>query len=211
MKPNEYILKYKLNLSNKLNTEEEFIEDLSSDFLSLLEVGNSTKSHKGFKNAANAIKMKFDAISNKTWGKLPIEIWDKFNYSVIVEMEKQLFPEAIAKREAQKKRTEQREKERKAREERWNNSRQMNFEDFYSAWINLIFGKRIQAIPKDELTILGLLQNHENNDLDENVVKSRYRQLSKIHHPDYGGKQEDFITITSAKNKVLGWLQSKQN
>jgi len=40
-------------------------------------------------------------------------------------------------------------------------------------------------------------------------VKSAYKKLAILHHPDKGGKQEKFVEITESKNKCLNWLSSQ--
>ena len=91
MKTKEYVNKYKLNESDKFN-HSEFVSDLTIDFLTLLEVGKAQYNLKGFDNAVRAIKMKFDAINNKTVGCIHEKLWNYFFATVIVKIREELFP-----------------------------------------------------------------------------------------------------------------------
>lgn len=64
MKTKEYVTKYNLSQSDKFN-HNEFVSDLANDLLTALEVGKGKENIKGFNNAVNAIKMKFDAIKDR--------------------------------------------------------------------------------------------------------------------------------------------------
>lgn len=48
------------------------------------------------------------------------------------------------------------------------------------------------------MELLGLNEGFTSND-----VKKAYRRLSKIHHPDVGGKQENFIKLKKAYDYVM--------
>jgi hypothetical protein len=40
-------------------------------------------------------------------------------------------------------------------------------------------------------------------------VKRRFRELAKVHHPDRGGKHEDFVAISGAYVQALKALLAK--
>ena len=117
MKTKEYVTKYNLSQSDKFN-HNEFVSDLANDLLTALEVGKGKENIKGFNNAVNAIKMKFDAINNKTLGNIE-KIWGFFFATVVVKLKEELFPEFV------KAQNEQREKAKRQYEER------RRFEDSY--------------------------------------------------------------------------------
>jgi len=48
MNTKEYVKKYNLNVPNNKFNHDEFVSDLTNDFITLLEVGNSTKNFKGY-------------------------------------------------------------------------------------------------------------------------------------------------------------------
>jgi len=194
MKTKEYVLKYKLNESDKFD-HTEFVSDLTIDFLSLLEVGKATSNLKGFNNAVNAIRMKFDAVNNKTRGCIPEKLWKYFFATVIVKMRDNLFPKEMRLIKEQK------EKRKRAYENRQNwYNQEFNFFDesfFYSILADMLKVKK----PLEAFEILGLPLEANQED-----VKLKYRELCFLYHPDKGGKQEQFIKITEAKNKCLSYL-----
>lgn len=69
MKTQDYVKKFKLNINDKFN-HTEFVADLANDFVALLELNKAQDNIKGFNNALNALRMKWDAINNKTVGNL---------------------------------------------------------------------------------------------------------------------------------------------
>lgn len=194
MKTKEYIKKYKLNQSDKFN-HSEFVKDLSIDFLSLLEIGKDQENLKGFENAVRAIRMKFDAINNKTSGIIPEKLWKYFFATVIVKFREKLFPEQMKQiREEREERKKIYEERKKLEQQRFN-----IFDDmfFFSIMADLFKSK----IPEKSFQILELKSDAKIED-----VKKQYRKLSLIHHPDKNGNQNKFIEITEAKNKCLSYL-----
>ena len=198
MKPKEYITKYNLSETNVFN-HNDFVFDLTSDFVTLLDVGNGKKNFMGYENAVRAIRMKWDAIHNKTVnGGLPDKLWNYFYAVVIAKTKEQLFPEQMkAKRD---------EKERKARIrgewERFYEEQDREFGDWFwkSIFIGLLMGG--VAKPESSFDVLGL-----DHDASAEDVKKKYRELSMVHHPDKGGNAQAFMNITEAKNKLLAYLE----
>jgi|GEM_PF-2441265 len=200
MKTKEYINKYKLNVNDTFN-HNDFVMDLTIDFMSLLEVGKAQENIKGFENAVRAIRMKWDAVNNKTVGQLPKKLWNYFYATVIGKMKDELFPEIIAKRQREY-------EERKAQREFYKKENK-RFEDwaFGFSWFNtlsMIF-ERMQ-IPTQSFTQLGL-----NSDVDKETVQKRFRKLAMSLHPDKGGDSGTFNLIVEAKNKCLAYLNNKTN
>lgn len=196
MKTLEYVRKYDLDKGVNFK-HNEFVIDLTADFAALLEVGNSTKSFKGYNNAANAIRMKWDAINNKTMGQLPEKLWNYFFATVIAKLREQLFPEIMqAQREKSQRDYERRQEYRKFQE------REFNSDWFYeSLFVSLL---RQMMIPTQSFATLGL-----DTSATKDEINSRYRELCMVHHPDKGGNQETFIVITEAKNKAMMYAQSR--
>jgi hypothetical protein len=192
MKTKEYVVKYSLNKSDKFN-HNEFVSDLANDLLTALEVGKGKENIKGFNNAVNAIKMKFDAINNKTLGNIE-KIWGYFFATVVVKLIEELFPEFV------KAQNEQREKAKRQYEER------KRFEDSYD---DFFFWGRMAGLlnliksptPTSSFAVLEL-----SVDAKEDEVKTAFRKLSLQHHPDKGGNAEKFTEIVEAKNKVMAYL-----
>lgn len=194
MKTKEYVTKYNLSQSDKFN-HNEFVSDLANDLLTALEVGKGKENIKGFNNAVNAIKMKFDAINNKTLGNIE-KIWGFFFATVVVKLKEELFPEFV------KAQNEQREKAKRQYEER------KRFEDSYddfSFWGRMagLLNLFKSPIPSSSFAVLGI-----STEAKEDEVKSAFRKLSLQHHPDKGGSNEKFLEIVEAKNKVMSYLSN---
>jgi DnaJ-class molecular chaperone len=41
-------------------------------------------------------------------------------------------------------------------------------------------------------------------------IKSAYKRLAKVHHPDVGGDAEKFKKLNEAHQKMLGWAENPQ-
>ncbi len=200
MTTNDYVKKYKLSVSDKFN-HSDFVQDLSNDFIALLEINKANDNLKGFDNALRCIRMKFDSISNKTAGVLYEKLWGYFFATVVVKLREELCPKDMEKRrklqEEQKKEWERRKAQRDFENQEF--SEYFWGRDFFS----FLFSSQSVEKPIDSFSILGLNENA--TELD---VKSAFKKLANIHHPDKGGKQDKFIEITESKNKCLRYLES---
>jgi len=184
MNTKEYVKKYILNITNKFR-HNHFIQDLTIDFLTLLETGKTSTSEykiKCFENNVNVIKQKWNAINNKTIFGLPNKLWNYFYATVIIKMKEELFLEIM---ESRKKETERR---KNIREERKRMENEF-FDNFYQTFFSRIFS----GIPKpiSSFDVLGLSYNSTKDE-----VNKAYRKLSMIFHPDKGGKKDNFLKIT---------------
>jgi len=97
MKTKEYVNKYRLNENDKFN-HSDFVYDLTHDFVTLLETTRDSErkiNSKGFWNTVRAIRMKWDAINNKTLGQLSDKLWNYFYATVVCKMKVKLFPEEV--------------------------------------------------------------------------------------------------------------------
>ena len=196
MKTKEYVKKYKLDESDKFN-HSEFVSDLTIDFLTLLEVGKAQENIKGFDNAVRAIRMKFDAVNNKTVGCIPEKLWKYFFATVIAKIREELFPELM------KRRADEASERKRIYEERKKWRDQEN--DFWErAFFHDLLANMFKSIiPEDSFQLLGLAVKSTVNE-----VKASFRNLVMIHHPDKGGDKNKFSGIVEAKNKCLAYLKS---
>lgn len=197
MTTKEYVAKYNLDKSDKFN-HSLFVQDLAEDLIALLEINKAKDNIKGFNNAVRCVKMKFDAINNKTLGEIPEKLWKFFFATVVVKLREEMCPVEMDKRREIKEDKQRQYQERK----RWE---QEMFNDFWDrSFYNFLFGARKAASkPTSYFADLGIADNSNVAD-----VKAAYKQLSLIHHPDKGGKQDRFVQITEAKNKCLEWLNN---
>jgi hypothetical protein len=202
MKPIHYVQKY--NLSKGVNfSHNEFIQDLTTDFLTLLEVGKTNKGEynlKGFENTVRAIRMKWDGINNKTFGELPEKLWKYFYATVIVKMREELFPDEMARKHQER-------EDRKRQKAEWAEfeRREFGFGDYLFDMFAFLFRNQ-NTIPSSSFDVLNI--SHEST---EDQVKQSFRELSKKHHPDKGGNPKVFMEIVEAKNKCLTYIKNKQH
>jgi hypothetical protein len=194
MTTKEYVIKYKLNISDKFN-HSEFVADLSNEFICLLEYNKAENNLKGFNNALRCIRMKFDAISNKTVGVLPEKLWNYFYAAVVAKLREELCPVQMNKLR----------EERERKQRIWQERKKFEEEERSFFWYQMIAGLfPINSVPTESFEILGISTN-----ATEEEVKESYKKLALKYHPDKGGKQEDFIKITTNKNKCLNYIKNK--
>ncbi len=203
MKTQDYVRKFELNINDKFS-HNEFVADLANDFIVLLELNKAQDNIKGFENALRALRMKWDAINNKTVGCLPDKLWNFFFATVVVKLREELCPKDMEKKrqlaEEKKKAWEARQRMKDWESEQFNDY-------FWNHFNSFLGGLRPQNNkPIASFNILGL--PHDSCTSEE--VNKIYRKLVLKHHPDKGGKQEDFIEITEAKNKCLQYFESKK-
>lgn len=204
MKPKDFIEKYNLDNGWKTFVQDEFLTDMTSELLALLETYHAEKNIKGFDNAVNVIRMKWDAISKKVPYGIPEKLWGYYFATTIAKIREQMFPKEMAKRreDAEKRKAEW--ERRKDEREYWDNVQNDWYDSFFFG-LAMEFLK-INRKPTQAFATLGLDDNATLED-----VQKAYRKLSMEHHPDRGGDKEKFIAITEAKNKCLNWLNNNKN
>lgn len=206
MKPKDFIEKYNLDGGWKTFIQDEFLTDMTSELLALLETYHAEKNIKGFDNAVNVIRMKWDSISKKIPYGIPEKLWGYYFATTIAKIREQMFPKEMAKRreEAAKRKAdwERRQAIREEEKEFWD---QMN-KDWYDSFFFRLATEflKINHKPVQAFATLGL----DDNATVEDAQKA-YRKLSMEYHPDRGGDKEKFIAITEAKNKCINWLKNK--
>lgn len=204
MKTKEFVKKYNLSETDKID-QEAFINDLLHELVGLLEYNKAFDNLKGFKNSVNALKMKYDAINNKTKGDL--NIWNYFYATKVVPLRNTYCKREVDIENRRREERDRRNKERQAywdqQEREWEEMRRKRFGNAFEFFLLGMFLKT-NVKPIAEIEFLGL---NKDDELTENIVKKAYRKLSMVHHPDQGGKKEDFIKLEKAKNTVLCYLK----
>lgn len=197
MKPKDFIEKYNISSGWRNSIQKGFLNDLTEELISFLELYKAKDNIKGFDNSVKVIRMKWDAISNKISYGLPEGVWRYFYATVIVPMRKEFCPKEVERREriAEERRQEYEEEKRF-----WERS---FFEDFYS-YLAFMFLSRTE-IPQESFDYLGISSNAS---VEE--ISSAYRKLALQYHPDKGGSQEKFIELTNHKNRCIKWVQNTQ-
>ena len=202
MKPKEFIEKYNLSKGWNKYKQNEFLSDMTSELLALLETYHAENNIKGFDNAVNVIRMKWDAIDKKIPFGIPEKLWGYYFATTIAKIREEMCPEEMAhRREVAARKKAEWERCKKEREE-W--EREM-YGDYFSSFYEHLATLFLKAVvkPVESFIVLGLSE-----DASEDDVKKAYRKLSLEHHPDRGGDKEKFIAITEAKNKCLSWFSS---
>lgn len=199
MTTKEYVRKYRLDLGPKF-PHNEFVQDMHQELLALCEMNKAVDNLKGFDNALRCVKMKWDAISNKTWGVFPEKLWGFFFATVIAPLKKEMCPREVEARDKFFAERKQQWEERKKFE---NDIFSGMHNDFYERMWSRLLLLSVSQVPAHEFQLLGF-ENIEGITSDD--IRIKYRELSKTHHPDKGGKQDMFVKITEAKNKCIAWI-----
>lgn len=207
MKPKEFIEKYNLDKGWNKFKQNEFLNDMTSELLALLETYHAENNIKGFDNAVNVIRMKWDAIDKKIPFGIPEKLWGYYFATTIAKIREQMCPtEMQHRREEAAKRKAEWERRKREREE-W--EREMygdwfgGFSSFYERLAAMYL--RMNSKPVECFATLGLSE-----DASEDDVKKAYRKLSLETHPDRGGDKDKFIAVTEAKNKIMSWFENNK-
>jgi hypothetical protein len=198
MKTKEYIKKYNLDIQSKFN-HNDFINDLTVDFISQLEFHTST--FQGltlvkYQILVKQIREKWNNISLKSKEALPDKLWNYFYATVIAKVKEEYFKDYFAKIKREK-------EEKKKFWAQFNNGYDSFFDNFFhNFWkeriSSLLSGNNID----NYLSTLGFDKIPVLDDLNK-----KYRELVMQHHPDKGGNSEMFQKITEAKNYILRYIK----
>lgn len=93
MTTKDYVEKYKLSVDDKFN-HASFVSDLKKDFNKLLTCDirkNGKITEPRFNNNVRFIRMKFDAINNKTSGSISNKLFNFFYADVVVKKKNSFF------------------------------------------------------------------------------------------------------------------------
>lgn len=204
MKPKDFIEKYNLNRGWNKYKQNEFLTDMTSELLALLETYHAENNIKGFDNAVNVIRMKWDAIDKKIPYGIPEKLWGYYFATTIAKIREQMCPDEMAARRERKAEWERRQAERAEQRARW--ERDFfgfgDFDDWFYSHLAAMF-LRTETRPTEAFATLGL----DDNATAEDVAKA-YRKLSMETHPDRGGDKDKFIAVTEAKNKCMSWFEN---
>jgi hypothetical protein len=69
---------------------------------------------------------------------------------------------------------------------------------------------RLSGGEKDCLKILRLDKEDLSSDFRILKIKSAYKRLAKVYHPDVGGDEEKFKRLNEAHQKMLSWAENPQ-
>ena len=199
MKPNDYIKKYNIQKGWESKYQKQFLSDLTSELLALLEYNKAQDNIVGFNNAVKIIRMKWDAISAKICYGLPEAMWNYFFATVISKIREECCPKDVARMErlrAERHAERMRRKQIRETEERfW---REQFRESIFERYAMLLM--MLSSCPTESFEFLGLPTTATEED-----IKNVYRNKVKDCHPDKGGSQEEFVRLTDHKNKCLKW------
>lgn len=149
MKTKQYIEKYQLNKGwNKIH-QNDFLQDLTSELIVLLEYNKAEGNLLRFDNSVKAIKSKWDAISNKTPFGLPDGMWRYFFATTIAKMREQMCPKQMQIRREKQRRWEEYKLRKEQREREFWNSMDNVYERLILSFL------AISAIPTDAFFVHG--------------------------------------------------------
>lgn len=214
MKPKEIIKKFEIQGGWDKSLQDEFLACLTSEFLVFIEYYRAENNIKGFNNAIDIVRMKWDAISNKIRYGLPEELWSYFYATTINSIKAEVCPIEVARLkrikeerlEQQRQEDEQQKiwaKEQEERRKEWEQSYNKYQQDAYER-ISLMY-LMLLAIPTDSFNFMSLPTCA--NELE---IKRKYKEMALKMHPYRGGSQENFTKLIDAKNRCLKWCSIKK-
>lgn len=198
MKPNEYINKYDLKNRASYLDRNEFVTDLASDFVSMLQYHQASGNwnYAKFQVCVTDIRAKFDSVWRKSnHPGITEKFWGYFFATVVVKYRDSMFGDFLRQRKEQYE-----EKKREQREYRRWVSGEAFFDDFYEQLLRGLLGDRQRRAPVESFVALGI---PETSTLEE--IKKAYRGLALRYHPDQGGDANKFRQIVEAKNRCVAY------
>ncbi len=195
MKIKEYKSKY-INLQSPSIDEEGFEKDFNNDFIVQITTLVSSKqlNHTRFKSIVTDAKKKFDAIFSGSHLKSEYTktLWNRFYALCVVKFRDKYVGEEIKQKQAKY-------------EERQRQDYDMEhmFDYIYAEMAKNLLNRINKALFPEPPCFkkLGLTAT-----TTQEEIKKKYTELVFIHHPDKGGKTEDFIEITKAKDECLKFI-----
>lgn len=219
MKPKEYIKLFNLDQpvmgvwNNHHFPMKKILDAFSDDFSTLLMVGKARENIKGYENAIRAMHTKMDAIKNQCHPQFKVAVqnaWNIFYASIVAPMREDLFPKEMEKRREEKATRDRMREEQRAWESAWGNRNRFwreafggsnDWDNFFNGYYNRIFRTVFTDTIETQFKVLGLTITATAED-----VKSAYRKLALLHHPDRGGDRVKFEEVTEAKEKCLKYI-----
>jgi hypothetical protein len=208
LKPKEYIKQFNLDqpVMGVWNDHHfpmtKVLDAFSEDFSTLLMVGKARENIKGYENAIRAMHTKMDAIKDQCNPTLKFSVqkaWDIFYASIVAPMREDLFPKEMEKRREKKAARDRMREEQRAWREAFGGSNY--WDNFFNGYYNRIFRTVFTDTIETQFKVLGLAITTTVED-----VKSAYRKLALLHHPDRGGDRAKFEEATEAKEKCLKYI-----
>lgn len=204
MKTKEYIQEFGLADGWRPDRQKDFLDQLLSEFIALLEYNNADDNIRGFSNAVKAVRVKWDAISNKVPYGLPDKVWSYWYATTVVRLRDELCPKAAELRK-------QREARRRAAQEEYL-KRMDGLVDHYvrdvldSVYTQaLLVYSSVVGCPESSFTELGLSTSASVDDINR-----RYRELVNEQHPLHGGDTDSFLNLITARNRCIRWALTQR-
>ncbi|HIJ21089.1 MAG TPA: DnaJ domain-containing protein [Deltaproteobacteria bacterium] len=69
---------------------------------------------------------------------------------------------------------------------------------------------RLSRTEASSLKVLKLSRSDLSSDASNERIKSAYKKMAKIHHPDVGGDEESFKQLQNAHEQMLHWAENPQ-
>lgn len=181
MKPKEYVNKYDLGTNDKFNYNE-FMSDFNLDFLTLIETARKQSNwiYSTYKRLIDDMRKKFNAIDNKTNGKLPEWLWKKFYATTVQEQKELYFGDYLrAKQERWEKDRARREEERRY----WDGSAM--WEEFIKETYERAFEQFDKVVRKVQMTVSEAFSTiNLPQGTPKDIVIQQCKSLLVKFHPD---------------------------
>jgi len=211
MKTKQYVKKYNLDIKTIFN-RKRFVEDMKYEFYDMFN--NTSKGMHAvprFDKTLDDLKRKWDGVFNRSIidYETSEKFWNYFYATEVIPFRNSLFGDWKKAKHNYRYNNDpdfqrrydsyQAHKSYEEFEERMYNDASQGF------WERMLSSFKNDFIKiDDDLAILGFSDKSE---LSEDSLKSKFRSLSKKHHPDFGGKTDSYIKILDAKDNLERYLK----
>jgi DnaJ-class molecular chaperone len=196
MKPKEYRKKYTPWDEARA---EEFIRELTLDFLSTWETVYELGKHKisldRTKTLTSECHQKFKILA-EDFPILTDDIWNKIYNSGLKQLRDDWCKDELKRNQEEARRRREWQEQMEGRANRFRESFFQSAFDY--ATLFALLGLGAKRIDTEALNFLGLSKEATVEDINE-----AYRAKAKKAHPDQGGSHADFLQLTEMKNRAL--------
>lgn len=206
MKAKEYAAKYfteGADFSQRDYSWGLLLEDLKKDLQELLDKNKANDNLKGFDNAVNAIRMKFDSIARLSNGLVTEQLWKRFFAQTVAKMREELCPREFTARKQENQRKFEQRQERRAFEDDMEKMITQSHRDYINNAIKTIM------CPEKLFEVMGFEGSPFNVTVDQ--VEEKYQELLEFL-PRYQGNytQEQMLKeLNECRDRCIKWITTE--